>query len=385
MANVLLTGGRAPAALELARIFEAAGHRVYMAESVRGHLSEPSRAVVRNYVVPPPRQQTAAYLDALTRIITDQQIDLLVPTCEEIFHITRGWDALSRHCSVFAEPIERLRPLHHKYLFVCRAADYGLTVPETMLLESAGEAGHAFDRWNGVVLKPAYSRFASKTLIRPTREEAANIDVSAASPWVAQRYIEGEQLCTYSVVHLGRITAHTAYRSEFTAGQGATIVFQHVDHPASLAWVQRFVEAEQFTGQIAFDFIETADGEVVAIECNPRAISGVHLFAKTPEFAQAFFDASMPCVTPADDVSAMLLTGMLVYGLPSSIRDRRFKRWLFTFLRSRDVIANLRDPLPALLQLRSIVHYVVLGRKHGISALEASTLDIEWNGEMDGI
>jgi predicted ATP-grasp superfamily ATP-dependent carboligase len=385
MANVLLTGGRAPAALELARIFEAAGHRVYMAEIVRGHLSEPSKAIAQNFIMPPPRQETAAYIDALKQVITEHQIDLLVPTCEEIFHIARGWNVLSQHCIVFAVPIERLRPLHHKYMFVCKAADYGLAVPETILLKSARDTGHAFDRWDELVLKPAYSRFASKTLIRPTREAAANIDVSAESPWVAQRYIEGEQLCTYSVVHLGRITAHTAYRSEFTAGQGATIVFQHVDHPASLAWVQRFVEAEQFTGQIAFDFIETADGEVVAIECNPRAISGVHLFAKTPEFAQAFFDASLACVTPADDVCAMLLTGMLVYGLPSSIRDRRFKRWLFTFLRSRDVIANLRDPLPALLQLRSIVHYVVLGRKHGISALEASTLDIEWNGEMNDL
>src|SRR5687767_554908 len=67
---------------------------------------------------------------------------------------------------VFAEPVERLRPLHHKYLFVCKAADYGLTVPETMIIESADDAQRAFDRWDALVLKPAYSHFASKTLIR---------------------------------------------------------------------------------------------------------------------------------------------------------------------------------------------------------------------------
>src|SRR5690242_2391765 len=131
MANILLTGGRAPAALELARIFDAAGHRVFMAESVRGHLSAPSRAIVRNF---------------------------LVPTCEEIFHIARGYEVLSKYCTVFTESIERLHPLHHKYQFVCKAADYGLAVPESMLLESAEDVQRAFDRWDGLVLKPAYSR-----------------------------------------------------------------------------------------------------------------------------------------------------------------------------------------------------------------------------------
>jgi hypothetical protein len=81
----------------------------------------------------------------------------------------------------------------------------------------------------------------------------------------------------------------------------------------------------------------------------------------------------------------MLLTGMLAYALPASLREKRFRQWLSTFLRSRDVIASLRDPLPALLQPRSIAHYLMLGRRHGISALEASTLDIEWNGEMDDL
>lgn len=80
MANVLLIGGRAPASLELARVFQAAGHTVFMAESLAWHLTRPSRAVARSYRVPPPRQAPARYVTALARIVERERIALLVPT-----------------------------------------------------------------------------------------------------------------------------------------------------------------------------------------------------------------------------------------------------------------------------------------------------------------
>lgn len=380
MKTILLTGGRAPAALELARVFHAAGHRVLMAESVKHHLSQPSRALTASFHVPPPRQQTAAYLDALKHIIITHQVDLLIPTCEEIFYVSLGHEALSQHCTVFVEPIELLRPLHHKSLFIQKAASYGLAVPETILLESPTHLPEAFDRWPALVLKPAYSRFASQTVIKPRFHQAQNLPISHDSAWVAQQFIEGQQLCTYSIAHEGHLTAHTAYRAEFTAGQGAAIRFQHIDHAASLAWVQHFVATERFTGQIAFDFIETPSGEVLAIECNPRTISGAHLLARCPHFANAFLDPSTPCVTPPPDFSAMLLTGMLVYGLPDALKQHTLAAWLKAFTTSHDVIYRATDPKPALLQWRSILHFIRSGYKHGITPLAASTLDIEWNG-----
>src|SRR5512140_1701805 len=104
MLNVLLTGGRAPATLELARLFHRSGHRVFVAESLRGHLSAPSRAVNGNFVVPPPRQDTEGFIKALRGIIAAQHIDLLIPTCEEIFYVSKGLHELP--CKVLAEPID---------------------------------------------------------------------------------------------------------------------------------------------------------------------------------------------------------------------------------------------------------------------------------------
>jgi predicted ATP-grasp superfamily ATP-dependent carboligase len=380
--NILLTGGRAPATLELARIFYSAGHQVFLAESVSNSLTANSRAVAASFLVPPPRQKTKDFICALIDIICQNNIDMLIPTCEEAFHIARGHAELSEHCTVFVEPLERLRPLHNKWMFFQLASELRLPIPETNLLENLDDLHAAFSRWPRLVLKPIYSRFAARTLLCPSRSQAEDaLRASPGTAWVAQEYLPGRQVCTYSVAHQGHLTAHCAYPSDFTAGLGSTILFRAIDHPAALDWVRRFVAERQFTGQISFDFIENDKGEIFALECNPRATSGVHLFASSTDFPAAFLNPNGPCLFPAPSGSSMLLTAMLVYGLPAALQKRRLKSWLAAFTHSRDVIFSRHDPAPSLLQLRSLLYFVMLGSRHKISPLEASTFDIEWNGE----
>ena len=378
MANILLTGGRAPVTLDLARAFHRAGHTVFMAESLRGHVSQPSAAVKANFVVPAPRQETDAFLSALKQIIEQNQIELLIPTCEEVFHIAKGLGELP--CRVFTEPLETLDHFHHKWKFIMSAVDCDLNVPETILLMNQDDILNAFAHWRELVLKPVYSRFAARTLILPTLKQALST-LKRGEPWIAQSFIRGQQFCSYSVCHRGYITAHAVYPTIFTAGQGATIAFHSIEHPEIFEWVQTFVKRYNVTGQMAFDFIQTPEGELFALECNPRATSGAHLLTSHPRFVESFFNAEMECITPEPNVSRMLGTAMLVYGLPSSLANGNFGAWVNTFLHSDDVILDFKDPLPFLLQLRSILAYVKLGRREGISALAASTFDIEWNGE----
>lgn len=412
MANILLTGGRAPATLDLARSFHAQGHRLFVAESLPHSLTAASRAIHASFLVPPPRQQPADFSQALAEIIRQHQIDLLIPTCEEIFYVSMGLEKLAGLCTVFAEPIERLRLLHNKWTFIQTARAMGLAVPETQRIETEADLRAAYARWSRLVLKPVFSRFASRTLIlglgHRTSETSqmggrnplgipdrvahplersfaasttfASLRASPASPWVAQEYLDGQPLCTYSVAHAGQLTAHTAYRSLFTAGRGATIHFQHVEHPASLAWVSRFVEAFGFTGQIAFDFIET--GETIrAIECNPRATSGIHLLTAAPCFPDSLFDPAMACLFPPAQPAPMLSAAMLLYALPAALRKRTLRRWWQAFRSGRDVIFQREDVGPILAQWQNLLYFVALGWRHGVTAQEASTLDIEWNGE----
>ncbi|MBI3153757.1 MAG: carbamoylphosphate synthase large subunit [Chloroflexi bacterium] len=377
MANILLTGGRAPATLDLARAFHRAGHTVFMAESLRGHLSQPSAAVKANFFVPAPRQNKEAFLVALKKIVVENKIDLLIPTCEEIFYVSMGRDDLP--CKVFAEPINKLNQFHNKWDFVVNAIGLDLYAPETILISSQDDLLHAYAHWRELVLKPVYSRFAARTLILPPLQKALST-LTFDSPWIAQEFIDGNQYCSYSVCHNGVVHAHTTYPSRLTAGQGATVAFEHVEHPAISAWVKTFVRENHFTGQIAFDFVQTADGQLFALECNPRATSGVHLLASHPQFVDAFIDPQPACITPADKSTHMLSTAMLMYALPRAIMGGQFFHWLKTFFTSNDVILDFRDPLPFLLQFKSIFAYLSLARKEKITALEASTFDIEWNG-----
>ena len=78
--NILLTGGRAPVTLELARLFSGAGHRVFVADSLPHHLCSYSRSVFKNFLVPPPRFDPTGFIDALVDIIETEKIDLLIPT-----------------------------------------------------------------------------------------------------------------------------------------------------------------------------------------------------------------------------------------------------------------------------------------------------------------
>jgi hypothetical protein len=377
MKRVLITGGRAAVALELARLFHAAGWRVVVAESLTWHPSLWSRAVARTYATPWPNRDPDGYIDALLRIVRRERIDLLVPTCEEIFYIAKLRDRLAPHCTVFAEDVETLRRLHSKWLFVQAAARRGLPTPPTTLLTSPDDARGALASGRDLVLKPVYSRFAARTIVLPRTAADLPADVSERRPWAAQDHVAGRQICTWSVAHGGRLTVHSAYAAEFTFGLGAAIAFAALEHAASRAWVEAFVRAEGFTGQIAFDFIETADGRLFAIECNPRATSGVHLFADDPEFVPAFLGEAPRLLLPRQGRAARYT--LLLAALAPRCRGR-LRRWLAALLGGRDVFFRANDPLPFVGQFAGFAALRWRTRRYGVSLAEAATLDIEWNG-----
>jgi len=380
MMNILLSGGRSPAALELARAFHKAGHTVFMAESARGHISLPSNAVTENFLVPPPRQQTSAFIHALKKIIIENKINILIPTGEEIFYIAMERDEIP--CAVFVESLTKLNQLHSKWSFVINAMANDLPAPETMLIKTKNDLFHAYAQWRELILKPVYSRFATRTLILPSLKMAlSTLKFDPASPWVAQEYLSGAQYCTYSICHNGHVSAHTTYPAAFKAGQGTAIVFQHVDKPAIFQWVKTFVKKNRFTGQIGFDFVESPNGQLTALECNPHTTGGVHLLAAHPQFVEAFLNPLPECITPLTSRSFMYAAAMLIHGLPSALKQNTFKNWLKTFLTSDDIILDFNDPLPALLHIRSFLFRLAVAWKNRISHIEASTFDIEWNGE----
>ncbi|NJN73816.1 MAG: ATP-grasp domain-containing protein [Limnothrix sp. RL_2_0] len=383
--TILLTGGRAPVTLDLARQFTKAGHRILVADSLQHQLCSASRAVVKNFVVPAPRTQPSAYISALLEIIQTEQVDYLIPTCEEVFYIAAGLAELQLHCQVFAEPLETLNRWHNKWLFIQRMESLGLVTPNTWLIESPEDLEDLLKNPSPqkLVLKPVYSRFASQVhFINKPIAALPNIDLRPDKPWVAQEFIAGTHYCIYGVAHQGQLRAFAAYSTVFTAGAGSCIYFESVHHSGLLHWLKTVVAAEQFTGQIAFDLIETADGILYPLECNPRAISAIHLFNLSDRLDLAFLNQEMGdhLILPQTDRPAMIAMAMLVYGLPAAIASQRFKVWLTAMMTAKDVIFQKDDPLPALHLGFVMGQFIAMAIQKRQSLQRVSTQDIEWDG-----
>lgn len=381
--RVLLTGGRAPASLELARSLDAGGCTVFSAESVPFTLVGLSRSVVRDHRVPPPRQQPEAYAWNLLDIVRREAIDAVVGTCEEIFHIVRGRDVLDPHVEVFAPSKDDMRRLHHKGAFPEWAASLGLAVPETAVVTDPDALRDRIRADGaGLVAKPAFSRFATHVRIGVSDPAWVDgVEVSEAVPWVVQERLDGRRLCSWSVVRDGRVRAHAVYPMSWSTATGAALRWEAVHEPRIDAWVEAFAARTGLTGQLAFDWFVDAERGPLPVECNPRLTSGVHLFgARNAGLAEAFFGEPDRVLTPGEPRPSAVVLALVLYGGPER-RELGLVPALGEMAACRDVLWRLDDPLPLLLHWLAYVAFVWWGFREGITAMAASTWDIEWNGE----
>lgn len=373
--RVLITGARAPAALDIARSFAAAGFDVHMADCVASRMAQSSRAVKGVHRYPSPRGDQAGFREAILKLVDRLKPRLVVPTCEEVFHLAMMGDAPEQ---LFAPEWPVLRRLHSKAAFAEDCATLGLPVPETTVLASRADC-HAFRTTAAdYVFKREYSRFGTRTLIGPTPEELETVSPSPRERWVAQRRIRGSEVSFYAVSVGSRLTAFAAYRSTWRFAGGAGYAFEPLEAALSdriRALAETLADQLIPRGQFACDLMIDADGAAWLLECNPRATSGAHFFGRSAELARAMLgeatvvgDASMRHVAPA----------LWAYG----IRDgRRRGEWRRARREGVDVIGAKGDAAPVLGALIDTMAFGAKAFASGKSLVEVTTADIEWNGE----
>jgi glutathione synthase/RimK-type ligase-like ATP-grasp enzyme len=378
--RLLVTGSRAPVALELIRAFARAGHTVFAADTVRWTMGSHSRYLSRHFHIPPPRFQPEAFVGALARIADEERIDRIVPTCEEVFHLARGLRRLPGRTRVFTSPLAVLEELHHKGRFQRLAASLGIRTPRTAIVASVDELRATLAGFDGWLLKPAYSRFASRIATNrgPLAGRTPLVDVRPAErePWLVQEFVDGPLLCSYSTLHRGRVTAHCAYETPFKVNHGSGVQFVSVDGDASRHAAARIGAARGYTGQLSLDFVQ-ADGGLVLLECNPRATSGAHLIDPM-RLVAGIVDPAAAAWTEPPGRARHLAIPLLA---SAAAQPRRWGALARALARGDDVVMDARDPLPALVQLRLGLRLAWLARRLGTGMAEASTHDIEWNGD----
>ncbi len=353
---------------------------MHVADSVPCRISAWCSTVAATHALAPPRHALAQFAKDLNRIIGIHRIDIVVPTCEEAFFLSRVRAQLPGHCNVFVAPLEQLRELHSKWRFLDLAVGCGAVVPRSARVTNLA-AARDWAAGRAVALKPEYSRFGVHVRLYPQGIPATAPPLPELGHWVAQEFQEGTEFCSYSVAVAGALKAHVAYEPRYRMGNSSSYYFEEVQEPSIARFVREFIAKIGFTGQISFDWIRSESGAVSVLECNPRAISGVHLFADSDGLMDAMLGTVDTVVIPTSRAPRMIAAVMLAAGLPRALRRGTLGNWLLDWRRAKDVLSVAGDRKPLLGAIRDVVSFAVIAAKTGASMREASTRDIEWDGE----
>ena len=379
--RILFTGGRAPATLDWARLCAQYGHKVWLAESMPWTITSFSTHIVSCLTVPTPRQRPQAFIDSLIQHVKTHKIDILVPTCEEVFWVARGKEQLEDYCSVFTPPLDQLRQMHSKFTFLDVARSADVRAPNSQRLTRPSDLTQFINNTDKLVFKPEFSRFGTSVLVRPSTTALAQIRPTETHPWLAQECIVGQQYASWSLCRSGIVLAHVAYPITHRAGIGSAVHFRSVAQPEISDAVKRIAAKMQWTGQLAFDFIAPVNEAPYVIECNPRLTSGIHLFRGLPEICDFFTDGEHTPLPEPYQKTAQLGLPMCLYALPRALRSGQWGPWWTDFKNARDTVWDRSDPLPTLGQFASVAALLLRAIRLRTDPLSASTHDIEWNGE----
>jgi predicted ATP-grasp superfamily ATP-dependent carboligase len=358
--TILVSGGKMTKALQLARSFHGAGHRVILIESrkywLTGHRF--SRAVDQFYTVPNP--DAPDYIDALLKIVQRERVDVYIPVCSPVasYYDALAKQSLAPYCEVMHIDADRVQQLDNKDEFANAAIALGLRVPESYCITHPQQVLD-FDfsqKPRKYILKSIpYDSVRRLDLTQIPCDSPAQtaafvkaLPISEHNPWIMQEFIPGQEYCTHSTVRAGELRMHCCCESS-----AFQINYENVDHPEIEAWVRKFVSGLSLTGQVSFDFIQAEDsGQIYAIECNPRTHSAITMFYNHPDVANAYLEQSplpaalqpLPSSRPTYWIYHELWRLVTHLYSPGTIWQR-----LNIIAKGKDAIFDWADPLPFLM------------------------------------
>ncbi|MGB6070365.1 MAG: ATP-grasp enzyme [Rhodococcus sp. (in: high G+C Gram-positive bacteria)] len=369
--TVLISGGKMTKALQLARSFHLAGHRVVLVESAKYRFSGHrfSRAVDRFHCIPEPTE--SGYARALLDVVLREGVDVFVPVASPAasIHDADARALLDPHCEVIHGDGDTVRMLDDKSRFSERAASLGLRVPDWRRITDVRQI-EEFDFPPGreyILKRISYNPVGRMDLTRLTRDTPAEnlrfargLGISENDPWILQQFVAGQEYCTHGTVRGGRLQVYGCCESS-----AFQVNYEMVDKPEILSWVQSFANSLDATGQLSFDFIESAaDGHIYAIECNPRTHSAITMFYDHPDLAAAYLDDGHPEVVP---LSSARPTYWIYHEVWRLLTEGNRKARLHSIFEGKDAILTGWDPLPYLLvhhlQIPSLLVRNLLARR----------------------
>lgn len=262
-----------------------------------------SRAVSRRVVVPAPRQETGAFIEAVTDLVDRHRIDIVLPMAEESVYLAAYADRFAGRTELFVPEFEAVVTAHNKVTFTQLCEKLGLPVADYVVVTDRPAFEEATGLWPEWFARRCYGRGTLDVATNVGRladdRRPGPVTPTAAEPWLVQRRLVGFDRCSFSVAHHGEVVLHATYDHTAEVEGHGGIAFESVESPQTLAAAQALAAELGWHGQFSLDFLVTADGTHHLVECNPRPTAGVTL-ATADEFDTEIFDSgSQPVVVEA--------------------------------------------------------------------------------------
>lgn len=385
--RVLITSSRNTFALDLVRKLGSVGHTVFASDTYDGAVGNHSRFLAGHLVTPSPRFETDAFIETVGAYVRAHDIDVIIPTFEEVFYLAARVADLPEGVELYAGSFSDLARLHDKASFQRLAQDAGVPIPETVVVTSPEELRTAIDAFPRYFARAAFSR-GGVGLLTNTGPLAGKVPIEDCvptpdQPWLVQPFVDGPMVCTYSVVVDGRVTAHTTYKAGEQWAHSTAIAFVAVDSTDTLRFTQQIIDAldPTFTGQISFDFVDHGvDGtpDYKIIECNPRPTNGVILL-EAQDVSRAIEGTVEHTIVAVPGTQRQITLAVLADAFTEPLQH--LPKTLHDLVHVRDVGAGWWDDAAMLWSPATIVHGAKISHGERKEVLAALGDDIVWNGE----
>ncbi len=375
--SVLLTLGRLPKALEIARALYLAGCRVIVAEPLRWHICKVSNSVVSSYRVTAPNIDREAYLQELLNIILQEDIDLVVPISEESVYVSLLNDRLPSNVRLACPSFKQMYLLNDKLSFAGWAIANDLSVPITFPADTA-EASELADQKDHVI-KPSNGYSGVGVKLRRKGELLGDLEPGL----IVQEQIKGRHVSSLSLLKNGRDLCTVLYEGRVFADTVA-VCSQRIEIPGPICdWIQQFASAGKLTGFFALDFILDEKGIPWVIECNPRVTSGIHFF-DNKSTANALLDpSSEEVILKASPTRYQWGYSTLTEVCRSVFQPREFIRKFRELTNARDAVWDINDPWPFILMMPMSAEIMWSATTSSMTLGEVSQRDIAWTPKFE--
>merc|ERR1719395_509518 len=305
--KILVTGGKMSKASAVARAVGRDGHKVFTAEIMPYKFCHTRFCtyVSKHYVLPRPTVQPKEWVEKMQAIVTEQNIDLIIPCTAPIESTCYAHlrERLPPHVRVFAFDGATSDELDNKYTFNQVLVKAGLSCPETAHMECLEDAVEflrrkedAPDDGKRFIVKPAVYDPKARTeiLFLPIADKQRQLEylksrnATKAVPYVIQEVLENPEYGSYAIYNKGELTGF-----EFFESAASCLVYrqlQHKQYDQVLELHKGLGKAMNLTGQLTLDLMHTPAGDLVPIECNPRIHSAVCTLEGHAGLGAAFTD-----------------------------------------------------------------------------------------------